>query len=189
MINFEEKMKKNIWWSFFVAIFLILFALILLLKADDIISTVILVVGFLGIFLGGLHFIQYLRMEKSLRIFSNDLAEGVILLFFGGIALLKNVVLADIVTYLIGAYLIYSNALRIQICFYLGDKKEKNSWKYFAIVSILGVILGTLIILNPFENVSSSIVIAYCVLISEILNLFQNIPLLIGFGHKNETKE
>jgi len=182
-----KKMKKSIWWSFFSAILFIIFALILLLKEENMISTAILVVGFLGILWGGLHFIQYFKMDRELKPYSNDITQGIIFLVFGVIALFKNVVLADMVTYLLGAYLIYHNATRAQICFHLSDMNGIKVWKYVSILNVIGIVLGAFIVLNPFENISISIVIAYCVLISECLSIIQNIALLIGFGKKNEN--
>lgn len=192
MITLEErtkKMKKQIWESFFSSILLIVFALILLFKSEDIVSNIILGLGLLSIFLAGIHFIQYLRMEKEFRVYSNDILESVVLLLLGIIALCKNTVLADMVTYVLGAYLIYKNAYRIQICFHLSEIQKEVTWKYFSLVSVFGVIMGAFIILNPLEGkLAISSVIAYSIFISEILNILQNVALLIGLGKKNETK-
>ena len=58
MVTIEEQKnnyKKNIWMSFLSAVLFIIFALVLFFKEEDIISTSILVLGFLGLILGSFY--------------------------------------------------------------------------------------------------------------------------------------
>lgn len=193
LINLEErmkKMKKNIWESFFSSILLIIFAFILLFKKEDILGTIVIIVGFIGIILSGFHLLNYFRMDKDLRVYSNDIFQSIVFFFFGGIAILKNLVLADMLTYVLGAYFIYKNANRFQNCISFAEIQKKNFWNYLSLVSVVGILLGILIILNPFaDKFSISLVIAYGVLITEVMNLFQNVAFLIGVNKINESKE
>jgi len=187
MISMEErraKIKKNVWESFISSILFIIFALVLLLKEEDIISTLVLIVGFFGLVLGSIHLLMYYRMEKPLRVYSNDVFGGLVMILFGGIAILKNEILANMLTYVIGAYLIYKNANRLQMILHL-DEENTSYWKYLAGLSIGCIFLGCLIVLNPFETIAISVIIAVCVIASEVINLIQNVCILIGLGRKN----
>ncbi len=193
MISFDEqveKMKKSLWLSFFVSFLFFVFAFILLFKEKDFIGTFILILCFFCLILGFIHILKYFRLEKNTRFFSNDILLGIVFLLFGFIALLKNDVIAGMVTYLLSAYLIYKHAERIQICFNIKQQKEKPFWYYLAGCNVIGLVLGILIILNPFgDTISFTTLIAYCIILSEIISVFQGIVLFIGFQNKPKKEK
>lgn len=182
----KNKIKKGIWESFLTSGLFILFAVVLLFKEEDILSTLILAIGMLGIVFGVLYFPLYFRIPKEMRIYSNDLMKGMVFVLFGGIAILKNDLLVDMVTIVIGAYLIYKNANRIQICLNL-DEGVNYYWKYIACFSVVSIFLGILILLNPFSNIPFTMVLSVCVLVSESIHIFQNIAMLIGLRRVYES--
>ena len=83
--------KKSVWMSFMTAILLIIFALVLFFKEEDIISTSILVIGFIGLIFGCYYLLKFFKTRKEDRIYRNDFLHGILSLLFGGIALLKNI--------------------------------------------------------------------------------------------------
>lgn len=184
-----SKIKKSVWISFFVSFLFVVFAFILLWKLGDIISTLFLVVGYLGLLFGSLHVFRYFKVERKKQTFGDDLFYGLVYFFFGLIGILKSDVLANMLTYLLGAYLLYKSANRCQICFNLGNYSKKNFWNYLAIFSVIGLVLGLIIIFNPFQNkFSITNVIAYCVIISEVIHVLQGVAILVGSGKKNENE-
>lgn len=187
-MSFEErktKIKKSVWTSFISSLLLVIFALILLLKEQDMISMFVLVLGYCGLFFGCIHLLIYFRMEREKKFFSNDLLEGALFLFFGAIAIFKNVILADMLTYLLGAYIIYQNADRLQVFLNFGQWNKQKSWYYIAILNIIGMFLGTFIILNPFDGI---VVMSYSILVSEFLLVLQSFYLLMNVGKVNEAE-
>lgn len=182
----KNKIKKGIWESFLTSGLFILFAVVLMFKEEDILSTLILAIGMLGIVFGVLYFPLYFRIPKEMRIYSNDLMKGMVFVLFGGIAILKNDLLVDMVTIVIGAYLIYKNANRIQFCLNL-DEGVNYYWKYIACFSVVSIFLGILILLNPFSNIPFTMVLSVCVLASESIHIFQNIAMLIGLRRVYES--
>lgn len=191
MVTIEEQKnnyKKNIWMSFLSAVLFIIFALVLFFKEEDIISTSILVLGFLGLILGSFYLLKFFKTKKEERIYHNDFLQGLLMILFGGIAILKNEMLASMIAFLIGAYLIYHNARRMQMCFHLDGFSQGYFWKYLAGISAGCMVAGILILLNPFETIAISHVIAVCIMVSEGVNILQNIVMLFEMGRENENQ-
>ena len=125
-------------------------------------------------------------MEKKLRIYDDSLLQGILMILFGGIALLKSDELANMLAFLIGAYLIYHNAVRLQIAMNLDGFSEGHYWKYIAGISAGCIVPGILILLDPFPSIPLSQVIAICIIVSSTINILQNIAMLFGMGKFDE---
>lgn len=189
MVEKKQKIKNEIRESFLISILMIIFALVLLFKEEDIINTLVLVVGYIGLAYGALNILFYFRLVESMKKISNHLFKGIVLILFGGIAILKNLMIADILTLVIGAYIIYKNANRFQLCCNFHEKGT-NFWKYLAGISLGNVFLGAFIILNPFTaTIGISTIIGVCVIVSEGINLIQNIIMLVGMRKDGREKE
>lgn len=185
----DKRIKKGIWLSFLSSFLFIIFAFILLFKKGDIISTLFLVIGYLGLIMGSLYFIRYFKSDKSVKSYSVDAFYGVTFVLFGIIFILRSDVLANMLTYLLGAYLIYKNASRLQTCLNFSAISSRAFWNYLLVFSVIGMILGFIIIFNPFEGrITITSVIAYCVILSEIIHVLQGIAILIGSTKKYEDK-
>lgn len=185
----KESIRKNLWFSFLISALLIIFAFILLFKEGDIISTLVLVVGYLALIFGCLEFVRFFRLEDVRKGYSRDAFYGLVYFFFGIIGILRSEILATMLTYLLGASMIYKNASRFQVCLNFGAEKKSSLWNYLLIFSILGIILGLVIILNPMDGkVALTKVIAYCVIISEVIHVIQGMAMLVGSGKKNEEQ-
>ena len=190
MLTIDERKnnyKKKVWSSFLTSGLFIIFALVLFYKEENIISTSILVVGFIGFILGILNVLKYFKENKENRIYNDYLLQGLVMIIFGGVALLKSEELASMLAFLIGAYLIYHNAVRLQICMNLDSLSAGHYWKYLAGISLGCIFTGIVILLNPFaETIALSHVIAVCVIISSLVNILQNIIMLIGMRKFDE---
>lgn len=194
MKTLDEQMKEyknSVWTSFITSVLLIIFALVLSFKEEDIISTAILVLGFLGLIFGVLYLLKYFKLIKENKIYSNDCLKGLLMILFGGVALLKNEDLAQMLAFLLGAYLIYHNASRFQICLNYDSISDGHYWKYLAGISAGCIIPGILILINPFSNVAISHLIAICVIVSSTITFLQNFAMLIGMGriHEKQTSK
>ncbi len=175
-----ESIKKRIWFSFVASILLIIFAVVLLINPDNFIPTAINVFGYVAIFLGILNMVFYSRLPKENRIYSKNLSTSILLILFGIIAFIETSILQEMITIILGGYLIFRNAFRIEMAFNLQDK-AKSIWVSSLIISAINLVLGFLIIVNPFTNTSINLYLGIMVIISESLLILENILLLIGF--------
>ena len=183
-----ESIKKKIWFSFVASILLIIFAIVLLINPDNFIPTAINVFGYVAIFLGILNLVFYFRLPKENRIYSKNLSTSILLILFGIIAFIETSILQEMITIILGGYLIFRNAFRIELAFMLQDK-VKGIWLSCLIISAINLILGFLIVINPFTTISINWYLGIMVMISEGLLILENILLLIGFRKYKNHEE
>ena len=183
-----ESIKKRIWFSFVASILLIIFAVVLLINPDNFIPTAINVFGYVAIFLGILNAVFYFRLPKENRIYSKNLSTSILLILFGIIAFIETSILQEMITIILGGYLIFRNAFRIEMAFNLEDK-AKGIWLSSLVISTMNLILGFLIVINPFTNVSINLYLGIMVIVSESLLILENILLLIGFRKYKNHEE
>ena len=183
-----ESIKKKIWFSFVASILLIIFAMVLLINPDNFIPTAINVFGYVAIFLGILNLVFYLRLPKENRIYSKNLSTSILLILFGIIAFIETSILQEMITIILGGYLIFRNAFRIELAFMLQDK-VKGIWLSCLIISAINLILGFLIVINPFTTISINWYLGIMVMISEGLLILENVLLLIGFRKYKNHEE
>ena len=183
-----ESIKKKIWFSFVASILLIIFAIVLLINPDNFIPTAINVFGYVAIFLGILNLVFYLRLPKENRIYSKNLSTSILLILFGIIAFIETSILQEMITIILGGYLIFRNAFRIELAFMLQDK-VKGIWVSCLIISAINLILGFLIVINPFTTISINWYLGIMVMISEGLLILENVLLLIGFRKYKNHEE
>ncbi len=190
MISREEfihKIKVSVWTSFAVSLLFVIFALILLFKTEDIISNFILTLGFMGMIFGCICFLKFFRSDKVSRSYQDDLFEGILFGLFGFIAIMKHMIFADMLTYFVGFYLIYKNARRFQMCFHLKEDSSIKFWNSVAFLSAIGILFALIIIFNPFVGrIAFTKVIAYSLIGSEIIHIFQSVFILIGLKKNHE---
>ena len=181
-------LKKKLYFSFIPAILLIILGIVLLINPDNFIPVAINVFGYVAIFLGILNFVFYFRLPKENKIYSKNLSSSILLIIFGIVAFLESNILKEIITLLIGSYIIYRNAKRIELAFCL----EKSKLFYLTIIlAIINLVLGFLIIINPFNNISINLYLGWMVIASEIILSIINILLLILLRKilKNEKED
>ena len=183
-----ESIKKKIWFSFVASILLIIFAIVLLINPDNFIPTAINVFGYVAIFLGILNLVFYLRLPKENRIYSKNLSTSILLILFGIIDFIETSILQEMITIILGGYLIFRNAFRIELAFMLQDK-VKGIWLSCLIISAINLILGFLIVINPFTTISINWYLGIMVMISEGLLILENVLLLIGFRKYKNHEE
>ena len=180
-----ESLKKRMYSSFIVSILLIIFAIVLLINPDNFIPTAINVFGYVAVFMGILNFVFYFRIPKENRIYSKNLSTSILLILFGIIAFIETSILQEMITIILGGYLIFRNAFRTEIAFML-EEKAKRIWIATTVLSVINLLLGFLIMINPFTNVSINLYLGVMVIVSEILFMFENVLLLIGLRKKNK---
>ena len=180
-----ESLKKRMYSSFIVSILLIIFAIVLLINPDNFIPTAINVFGYVAVFMGILNFVFYFRIPKENRIYSKNLSTSILLILFGIIAFIETSILQEMITIILGGYLIFRNAFRTEIAFML-EEKAKRIWIATTVLSVMNLLLGFLIMINPFTNVSINLYLGVMVIVSEILFMFENVLLLIGLRKKNK---
>lgn len=184
-----ENIKKNCKESFIASFLLILFAIVLLINPDNFMSSAINVFGYIGVFFGVLNIVFYFRISKEKRLYSANFRNGLLLFLSGIIAFFKTDILTDMITIIIGGYLIFRNVHRANMAMTLQNYTEKV-WGLVLVTSAINILLGLFIAINPFENwVSLKSLLAILIIVSEAIIVIQNLAVLFGVHLKKKQVE
>ena len=169
-----ESLKKRVYSSFIASILLIIFAVVLLINPDNFIPTAINVFGYVAILMGVLNIVFYFRLPKENRLYSKNLSTSVLLILSGLIAFIETNILTEMISLIIGGYVIFRNAFRLEMAFLFAEK-AKSLWLSTCILSFINLLLGFLIVINPFKEVSINFYLGLMVIISEVFLIVENI--------------
>ena len=179
MLQDIDKVKKEIQGSFVISILLIIFAILLSTNKEDFINIAIKVFGYLSILVGVLQVFTYIRQNEEKRKNNRYLMNGIILTFYGIIAIIKAYLLNEVITILLGGYFILKNSSRCQLAIEIKPEKE-NLWKYIFMFAILNIILSMLLIIDPFTNIAVNLYISLTIIIEEIIYVVSSFLLLFN---------
>ena len=180
--------KKSVKESFIAPLLIIIFAIVLYRNPENFISVAVSIFGYGAIFIGVLDLVFYFRLNESEKLLSKHMNQGILLIAFGIIAFFENALLSEMITVLLGGYILFQNASRIGLAMYLKNK-TKNAWIYVLVMALMNLITGLFIIINPFQNIQLNLYLASLLVIAEAFLIIQNILILIGIrSHDKEDK-
>ena len=165
---------------------LIVFALVLFQNPDNFISVAVSIFGYGAIFVGVINSLLYFRLKGEEKVYSKKLTNALIMISFGITSFFQNALFSQIICVLLGAYIIYQNAIQLTISLIIKDYQSKV-WPYLFVMALVDIILGIVIVINPFPSSELNLYLASLIIISEFLVFMQNI--LVLFGVKNDQKD
>ena len=184
-----ENIKKSCKESFIAAFLLIVFAIVLLINPENFMSSAINVFGYIGVFFGVINLVIYFRIPKEKRLYSTNFRNGLLLFLSGIIAFFKTEILTDMITIIIGGYLIFRNIDRSNMAMML-QNDTKKLWIFILVTSIMNILIGLFIAINPFDNwVSLKTLLAILIMVSEGIIVIQNLVVLLGVHPKEKVIE
>ncbi len=184
-----ENIKKSCKESFIAAFLLIVFAIVLLINPENFMSSAINVFGYIGVFFGVINLVIYFRIPKEKRLYSTNFRNGLLLFLSGIIAFFKTEILTDMITIIIGGYLIFRNVDRSNMAMML-QNDTKKLWIFILVTSIINILIGLFIAINPFDNwVSLKTLLAILIMVSEGIIVIQNLVVLLGVHPKEKVIE
>ena len=175
----KEIIKKKEIKGIFISILLIALSIYIIMKPNQIVINLIKIMGIVLILVGTIDFMNFFRSTEEEKIFNYGLLKGLMELAIGILFIFKGETLTEIFFIIIGLIIIFINVSKLQLSINLKDVEYSN-WFVGVVISSLAVILGIVIILNPFET-SETVIIASGVilLISEICNIIYSVLILI----------
>ena len=109
----------------------------------------LLLIGILLLISGIASIIKYIIHPK--RLFRFELGYGILSIIAGLLAIFKPFEVATLMTILFAIWLIVSSTIKLVMALELRKIKD-NTWTFDVTVAILTIILGILIIFNPFSS-------------------------------------
>ncbi len=182
-----KNIKKGAMIGLIAPFLLIVFALVLFQNPDNFISVAVSLFGYGAIFLSVINTLLYFKLTQEERPFSKKLTNSLLLFAFGVTSFFQNALFSQIICVLLGGYMVYQNAGQVTVSFLLRDY-EKKIWPYLLVMSFVNIILGIVIIINPFPKAQFNLYLASLLVIGEGLLLLQNIFILWGVKYDKKDK-
>ena len=122
--------------------------------------------------MGGFQLIDYIRKPREEKMTSLSFIFGIILLAVGLFLFINNEALVRFITVIIGITLCVKSLFKLQFAINLRGISDK--WKYNLFAGIIGMSLGLIIFINPFESASLFLrIIGFSLVVGSILELVE----------------
>lgn len=157
--------------SILISILLIALAVFLMMKPLEIVSTLIKVIGMCVLICGAFDFLNYFFKKEDDVLFNYGLFRGIMEITVGILFVFKYNLLITLFPSLLGLMIVFINIFKLQTSL---DFKEVENSNYLTgvIISSLSIILGIIILINPFGAVETVVIISGVVLlVSELVNI------------------
>ena len=169
MSNLEIKVKKMNMTSIVFSIIFILIGAFLLARPDDAIHLVSYALGIILLLWGLISMVQFFTDKESQSYLEFGFIVGVFVFIFGIIILIKPNTIASIIPLLLGIWMLINGVTKLSYALTLN--KNKNAAGSI-IISILIVILGILLIFNPFAGAKTLVqILGILIIIYSVLDL------------------
>lgn len=172
MFEYIKKYEKN---SIIINILMVLVSILLIINPAGVLNMVTIVFG-IDILADGLFNIAaYFGTDKSYRIYSGKLFEGIIVSTAGILILLNKSLLISILPMVIGIWIIVRSIMKLQLSLNL-KSMEVSKWIWVLVSAVISLLLGILIIMNPFGTmITITILAGIFLLISSITDLIESV--------------
>lgn len=177
----KDELKKTTSKNMITSIIILIFGIFIFLKPDTTIKSISFLLGIILLMTG---------LNSIVSAFNNktnpnqlNIAIGVIVIVMALVLFLNPTVIASIIPLLIGIYMIFSAALKLQYLYVL--KTLTKNWDISVVITtIIVLILGVLLIFNPFKGV-----IAITKLIGIFLFVFAILDIANNINIKRKVKD
>lgn len=174
----KEIIKKKEIKGIFVSLLLIVLGVFLIIKPDEILKTLIQVMGIILLLCGAIDFMSYFKMSDEEKLFNYGIIKGILELCIGILFIFKFAALVDIFSIIIGLIIIFINLFKLQLSLNL-KQIENTNWFIGVIISTISLILGIVIILDPFGTTKLLVIASGIIIcISEVCNIIYSFMIL-----------
>lgn len=173
--------KKNL----IVSILLTILGLLLITRPIAFIKTIIIIVGIILFILSIIDFVHYFNSDQEIN--NINLFKGIIELIAAILLTFRNDVLIDLFPVILGVIIIFDGIFQLQIALNI-KKVNQNDWVFGFVLSLVTIIIGSVIVFNPFKTLELILKVAGVVLVvSEVLSLIYSGIVLHGIKKVVET--
>ncbi len=190
----RKKFNEVIRNSLITSIVLVLVGFLLIIKPEEVLSLISIIIGIGIVILGIFGVMNYIRDLQDGQSMSLDIVYGVICLIVGSILILNTKIVGSILPIVLGIWMVINSIIKAQYTLMLKDDNNSR-WKVTLIFSILTLICGILFIFNPFKGAAlitqiiGSIVVVYSIMdIANVILLKKNIKAFKKEVKKNVQK-
>ena len=160
-------MVKKLKWNLVLMSALYLgLGVFLLMKPTTALNIVCYALGAVVLACAAVQLIRYFVVERGVFQSQLTLISGIICLALGAFLILRSDIVVSILPIVFGLFVIFDSLGRIQNALDL-RRCEYPSWKGFLLLPVLSVVLGVVMILNPFGTMETLVMAIGIILIIE----------------------
>ena len=176
--------------SICISILLIIISLFMINKPVETIAVVIVLLGYVLVIDGLIHFVSYFNIKDEYRYFSFELAESIIYIILGFLIVRYANTVETILPTVVGIWIVIQGINEIQIAFNIRGIRGIE-WGMVLLLSLVSIALGVGIIFKPNLSFDIMIRLAGAILLySQIITLYDNIYFIIQVkDFKKEIKK
>ena len=160
-------MAKKLKWNLILMSVLYLgLGIFLLMRPSTALNVVCYALGGVVLVCAAVQLVRYFVVERGIFQSQLTLISGVICLALGAFLIFRSDIVVRILPIVFGLFIIFDSLGRIQNALDL-RRCEYPSWKGFLLLPVLSVVLGVIMILNPFGTMETLVMAIGIILIIE----------------------
>lgn len=169
--NFKNIINKNFNATIISSIVTVILGVLLFFQAENTLKTISYIIG-IFLLVAGIATLIKVIVDKQERIYLNtSFIMGIFGSIIGFVLLINPTLLTSILPFCIGVWMIISGAMKVQTALALKDANDKT-WTKVMIFAIVVLVLGLLLIINPFGSaVIVTKIIGICLVIYSIADI------------------
>lgn len=148
-MNIFQRVKNGIMIS---GVFLILAGLVLLFFPEATTKTIAYMSAALLLLMGVAQIIGYFRNEPGMGRYSGGMVLGIFLIVIGLLIYYKSETVISIIPVILGVIIVISGVAKLQQAIDLA-RMRMSRWSTVLVIALLNIVLGGVIIFNPFSTV------------------------------------
>lgn len=158
---------KNLKWNLLLtSLFYLLLGAFLLVRPGTALSVVCYALGGVVLACAIVQLIRYFTMEHSIWSSQLTLVFGLVCLGLGGFLILRSDIVIRVLPVVFGVFVVFDSLGRLQNALEL-RRCQYESWKGFMLLAVLSVVLGAVMIFNPFTTMQTLVMAIGAILIIE----------------------
>lgn len=178
----EKYIRKIGYSSIVTSILLIILSFFMMLKPVGTANILMLVLGYIFIVDGLIHFISYFSIKADYRFFSYELAQAILYIILGFIIVYNSNAITKALPIFLGIWIIIDGIFRIQIAFNISGLRNIR-WGIMLCLSFIEILFGVILIIKPFESLETLTVVSGAMLmISQLFDIYDDVFVLSQVG-------
>lgn len=174
ILEFAKRCEKNMLFSTVITLIL---GLILAYSPEGSIKVITGIIALMFLLIGILQLVDYIKQSKLEKMMSLSLILGILLTAVGVYLFINLESLANFITTLIGIAILIKSLFKLQYAFNIRDISDK--WFYNLIVGVVGIILGIVLLVNPFSSAKLFLrIIGIIFVVGSIIELIETFMVL-----------
>lgn len=147
ILDYAKRCEKSMLISTLITLVL---GIVLAFEPSGSIKVITAIIAILFMLIGAFQLFDYIRQSREEKMMSLSLILGIILFGIGIFLFINLESLVKFVTTLIGVTICIKSLFKLQFALNIRDISEK--WFYNLIVGIVGMVLGIVLLVNPFDS-------------------------------------